>query len=188
MCTYFSIAISTCLPKPRNYRDCGYTCNPHEFEIPALRFPCRVPVIPCKHLQCRDRQMFLKNFRGLHDSCKIPVTNNFRAYIGRVHLGHSISYFFIRFLNHNLLSLNNFSYFVIRFLLISSLVKSDNEIIKVDDKKNLIWKSDNEIGKKVLTDGLDPSNYFKDLIKDLYVMHMWYICDALYRSPSVRCL
>ena len=24
----FSIAISTCLPKLRNYRDCGYTCNP----------------------------------------------------------------------------------------------------------------------------------------------------------------
>ena len=35
-----------------NYRDCGYTCNPHKFEIPALRFPCRVPAIPCKHLQC----------------------------------------------------------------------------------------------------------------------------------------
>ena len=36
----------------QNYRDCGYTCNPHKFENPALRFPCRVPVIPCKHLQC----------------------------------------------------------------------------------------------------------------------------------------
>ena len=36
----------------QNYRDCGYTCNPHKFEIPALQFPCRVPVIPCKHLQC----------------------------------------------------------------------------------------------------------------------------------------
>ena len=36
----------------QNYRDCGYTCNPHIFEIHALRFPCRVPVIPCKHLQC----------------------------------------------------------------------------------------------------------------------------------------
>ena len=36
----------------QNYRDCGYTCNPHKLEIPALRFPCRVPVIPCKHLQC----------------------------------------------------------------------------------------------------------------------------------------
>ena len=36
----------------QNYRDCGYTCNPHKFEIPALRFPCRVPVNPCKHLQC----------------------------------------------------------------------------------------------------------------------------------------
>ena len=38
----------------QNYRDCGYTCNPHKFEIPALRFPCRVPVIPCKHLQCNE--------------------------------------------------------------------------------------------------------------------------------------
>ena len=36
----------------QNYRDCGYTCNPHKFEIPAVRFPCRVPVIPCKNLQC----------------------------------------------------------------------------------------------------------------------------------------
>ena len=36
----------------QNYRDCRYTCNPHKFEIPALWFPCRVPVIPCKHLQC----------------------------------------------------------------------------------------------------------------------------------------
>ena len=36
----------------QKYRDCRYTCNPHKFEIPALRFPCRVPVIPCKHLQC----------------------------------------------------------------------------------------------------------------------------------------
>ena len=43
----------------QNYRDCGYTCNPHKFEIPALRFPCRVPAIPCKHLQCRiTRQLF----------------------------------------------------------------------------------------------------------------------------------
>ena len=28
------------------------TCNPHKFEIPALWFPRRVPVNPCKHLQC----------------------------------------------------------------------------------------------------------------------------------------
>ena len=34
------------------------TCNPHKFEIPALRFPCRVPVIPCKHLQC-SRDWFM---------------------------------------------------------------------------------------------------------------------------------
>ena len=37
----------------KNYRDCGFTCNPRKFEIPALRFPRRVPVNPCKHLQCR---------------------------------------------------------------------------------------------------------------------------------------
>ena len=36
----------------QNYRDCGYTCNPHKFEIPALRFPRKDPVNPCKHLQC----------------------------------------------------------------------------------------------------------------------------------------
>ena len=36
----------------KNYRDFGYTCNPCKFEIPALRFPRKVPVNPCKHLQC----------------------------------------------------------------------------------------------------------------------------------------
>ena len=38
-----------------NFKSTGiavYTCNPHKSEIPALRFPNRVPVIPCKHLQC----------------------------------------------------------------------------------------------------------------------------------------
>ena len=44
----------------QNYRDCRYTCNPHKFEIPALRFPHRVPVIPCKHLQCSMYCIFLK--------------------------------------------------------------------------------------------------------------------------------
>ena len=34
------------------YRNSGYTCNPHKVEIPALRFPRRVPANPCKHLQC----------------------------------------------------------------------------------------------------------------------------------------
>ena len=37
----------------KNYRDCGYTCNPRKFEIPALWFPRKVPVNPWKHLQCR---------------------------------------------------------------------------------------------------------------------------------------
>ena len=41
----------------QNYRDCGYTCNPHKFEIPALWFLLRVPAIPCKHLQCRRNQI-----------------------------------------------------------------------------------------------------------------------------------
>ena len=36
----------------QNYRDCRYTCNPHKFEFPALWFPRRDPVNPCKHLQC----------------------------------------------------------------------------------------------------------------------------------------
>ena len=48
-----------------------------------------------------------------------------------------ISYFVIRFSNH-IFFVINFSYFVIRFLLNSSIVKSDNEIGKVNDKKNLI--------------------------------------------------
>ena len=50
-----------------------------------------------------------------------------------------------------------FSYLLIRFLLNSSIVNSDNEIGKINDIKNLIKKSDNkiensEIGKNVLTD------------------------------------
>ena len=40
----------------KNYRDCKYACNPCKFEIPALRFPRKVPVNPCKHLQCRIRR------------------------------------------------------------------------------------------------------------------------------------
>ena len=31
------------------------TCNPHKFEIPALQFPYKPPVNPCKHLQCSIR-------------------------------------------------------------------------------------------------------------------------------------
>ena len=47
------------------------------------------------------------------------------------------SYFVIRFLN-NIFFVINFSHFVIRFLHNSSIVKSDNKIGKVNDKKNLI--------------------------------------------------
>ena len=43
--------------------------------------------------------------------------------------------------------IGKFSYFVIRFLLNSSIVKSDNEIGKVNDKNNMIQKSDNEVRK-----------------------------------------
>ena len=57
------------------YRDCGYTCNPHKFEIPALLFPCRVPVNPCKHLQCTKVFFFYfsVHWRGLcwpFESCQ----------------------------------------------------------------------------------------------------------------------
>ena len=55
-------------------------------------------------------------------------------------------YFITRFLNQNFFVIN-FSYFVIRFLLDSSIVKSDNQIGKVNDQKNMIEKSDNEIRK-----------------------------------------
>ena len=34
------------------YAECRYTCKPCNFEIPALRFPRKDPVNPCKHLQC----------------------------------------------------------------------------------------------------------------------------------------
>ena len=41
------------------------------------------------------------------------------------------------------------------------MVKSNNEIGKVNDKKDLTMKQKNsEIGKKVLTDGLDLSYVF----------------------------
>ena len=50
------------------------------------------------------------------------------------------------FLNH-IFFVINFSYFVIRFLRNSSIVKSDNKIEKVNDKENMIKKSDNEIEK-----------------------------------------
>jgi hypothetical protein len=56
------------------------------------------------------------------------------------------SYFVTRFL-YQIFFVINFSYFVIRFLLNSSIVKYDNKIGKVNDKKNLIKKSNNEIGK-----------------------------------------
>ena len=46
----------------QNYRDCGYTCNPHKFEIPALWFPHRDPVNPCKHLHSRKSQVYYSFF------------------------------------------------------------------------------------------------------------------------------
>ena len=56
------------------------------------------------------------------------------------------SYFVIKNFNQ-IFFVINFSYFAIKFLLNSSMVKSDNQIGKVNDKKNMILKSDNEIGK-----------------------------------------
>ena len=47
------------------------------------------------------------------------------------------SYFVIRFLNQ-IFFVINFSYFIISFLFDSSIVKSDNEVGKVNDKKNMI--------------------------------------------------
>ena len=52
-------------------------------------------------------------------------------------LNRKIFYFVIRFLCYIFLVIN-FSYLVIRFLLNRSIVKSNNEIGKVNDKKNLI--------------------------------------------------
>ena len=47
----------------KNYRDYRYTCNPRKFEIPALRFPRKVPVNPCKHLQCTiHKKVFAADF------------------------------------------------------------------------------------------------------------------------------
>ena len=33
------------------------TCNPYRFKIPALQFPRKDPVNPCKHLQCTVVQL-----------------------------------------------------------------------------------------------------------------------------------
>ena len=49
----------------------------------------------------------------------------------------NFSYFVIRFLNQ-IFFVINFSYFVIRFLFNNSIVKTDNEIEEVNDKKNMI--------------------------------------------------
>ena len=57
---------------------------------------------------------------------------------GTIHfLIGKFSYFFIIFL-YQIFSVINFSNLVIRFLLNSSTVKSNNEIGKVNDKKNII--------------------------------------------------
>ena len=55
----------------------------------------------------------------------------FHILIGKIY------YFVIRCLNQ-IFFVVNFSYFFIRFLLNNSIVKSDNEIGKVNDKKNMI--------------------------------------------------
>ena len=50
----------------QNYRDCGYTCNPHKFEIPSLWFPCRDPaklVLPT--YSCRTNNLTAKVWHQL---------------------------------------------------------------------------------------------------------------------------
>ena len=53
------------------------TCNPHKFEIPALRFPRKDPVNPCKHLQCDFKTsynwVFFKLVTFSSDSFMNPV-------------------------------------------------------------------------------------------------------------------
>ena len=56
-----------------NYRDCGYTCNPRKFEIPALRFPRRDPVNPCKHLQCTDYGGPMRKLPSLQSGKSTPT-------------------------------------------------------------------------------------------------------------------
>ena len=75
--------------------------------------------------------------------CPAPADfGNFTTYWpsqpGTIHfLIGKFSCFVIRFL-YQIFFVINFSYMVIRFLLNSSMVKSNNEIGKVNDKKNLI--------------------------------------------------
>ena len=72
----------------QNYRDCGYTCNPHKFEIPALWFPRKDPVIPCKHLHCVVLSADMKNLnppfelnlsKKLHCKCLLGFTGTLRG-------------------------------------------------------------------------------------------------------------
>ena len=62
----------------QNYRDCGYTCNPHKFEVPALRLPRKFPVIPCKHLQCKSKTNLAKFY------LTIEIQHTFSGYWGPV--------------------------------------------------------------------------------------------------------
>ena len=73
-------------------------------------------------------------FSGQRDSSSIsgPVRLYLRFFLFQ-NFPISLLDFYIRFF-----FVINFSYFVIRFLLNSSIVKSNNEIGKVNDKKNLI--------------------------------------------------
>ena len=51
MWLFFSCNIYMCI-QSENYGDFRHTCKPCNSEIPALRFPRKDPINPCKHLQC----------------------------------------------------------------------------------------------------------------------------------------
>ena len=67
----------------KNYRDCGYTCNPRKFEIPALWFPRKVPVNPCKHLQCALAPQYSKAENWLQFCSCIDLGKNMNSFLWR---------------------------------------------------------------------------------------------------------
>ena len=62
-------------------RDFGYTCNPRKFEIPALRFPRKVPVNPYKHLQRRKCIKFAVQGVVMYSTSTCTCTNHALGYL-----------------------------------------------------------------------------------------------------------
>ena len=72
------------------------TCNPHKFEIPALRFPRKDPVNPCKHLQCSSQFNFSNRYRWVFSTQQLCRNVEF-AWAGI----RAFQYPFLHYVNKN---------------------------------------------------------------------------------------